>query len=434
MTAEVSVMNRIGVALAADSAVTVRSGGTTGKIYTSADKLFCLVSGAPIGIMVYGSANHVRVPWETIIKEFRKAGAGNAQATVFDYRTAFINFLDVNGAMFSDADERQSIRRELQFYIHTWIRADLKNALGAALEADEKDELDQKDVKKIVAAKVKDLSKSIDESPFAEGFSLKDVTAAQEQYRDISEETVNIEIGELPITPSVRKNLCETLCSALVRRVTLASEPSGIVIAGFGTSEYLPRLEDVEISGRVLGRTRISKSGSATIDEQNDSVVKAFAQTEGVNAFMKGVHHQLLSFFERSTKELMKQLTDITVDKVHEQSPELADSLKKAIEPALKTASDNLDRSWEERVRKHWEPVIDVIAYLPKDELAATAEALVNLTGFRKQVTPEQETVGGPIDVAIITKGDGFVWMRRKNYFESDLNPITMGRLNNGDS
>lgn len=66
---------------------------------------------------------------------------------------------------------------------------------------------------------------------------------------------------------------------------------------------------------------------------------------------------------------------------------------------------------------------------LPKDELAAMAESLVNLTKFRRRVTPERETVGGPIDVAVITKGDGFVWVRRKHYFDPALNPRVVARL-----
>ncbi len=34
----------------------------------------------------------------------------------------------------------------------------------------------------------------------------------------------------------------------------------------------------------------------------------------------------------------------------------------------------------------------------------------------------EQETVSDPIDVAVISKGDGFVWIKRKHYFERELN------------
>jgi hypothetical protein len=34
----------------------------------------------------------------------------------------------------------------------------------------------------------------------------------------------------------------------------------------------------------------------------------------------------------------------------------------------------------------------------------------------------DPETVGGPIDVAVISKGDGFVWIKRKHYFVPELN------------
>ena len=33
------------------------------------------------------------------------------------------------------------------------------------------------------------------------------------------------------------------------------------------------------------------------------------------------------------------------------------------------------------------------------------------------------ESVGGPVDVAIISKGDGLVWINRKHYFEMEKNP-----------
>jgi hypothetical protein len=70
MTAEVAVMNRIGVSLAADSAVTI--GREANKIYTSADKLFQLAVGAPVGVMVFGNASFTGMPWETLIKAYRR--------------------------------------------------------------------------------------------------------------------------------------------------------------------------------------------------------------------------------------------------------------------------------------------------------------------------------------------------------------------------
>ena len=42
--------------------------------------------------------------------------------------------------------------------------------------------------------------------------------------------------------------------------------------------------------------------------------------------------------------------------------------------------------------------IMSVVEMLPKEELAEMAEALVNLTSFKRRVTPDAETVGGPID------------------------------------
>jgi hypothetical protein len=67
-------------------------------------------------------------------------------------------------------------------------------------------------------------------------------------------------------------------------------------------------------------------------------------------------------------------------------------------------------------------PVLDSVEALPLDELASMAKALVNLTSFKRRVTMDPESVGGPIDVAVITKGDGFIWIERKHYFKPELN------------
>jgi hypothetical protein len=75
------------------------------------------------------------------------------------------------------------------------------------------------------------------------------------------------------------------------------------------------------------------------------------------------------------------------------------------------------------RHREYVGPIIRVVAMLPKDELASMAESLVNLTSFKRRVSEQRETVGCPIDVAVISRGDGFIWIKRKHYFQPELNP-----------
>ena len=73
---------------------------------------------------------------------------------------------------------------------------------------------------------------------------------------------------------------------------------------------------------------------------------------------------------------------------------------------------------------------LNAVSVLPKDELAELAEmaeSLISLTSLRRRMSPDAETVGGPVDVAVISKGDGLIWMRRKHYFKSELNHAFFG-------
>lgn len=66
--------------------------------------------------------------------------------------------------------------------------------------------------------------------------------------------------------------------------------------------------------------------------------------------------------------------------------------------------------------------ILNAVSVLPKDELAAMAEALVTLTSLRRHVSMSPETVGGAVDVAVISKYDGFTWIKHKSYYDPDIN------------
>jgi hypothetical protein len=90
---------------------------------------------------------------------------------------------------------------------------------------------------------------------------------------------------------------------------------------------------------------------------------------------------------------------------------------------------ERLLEQWDaERRTRYSEPIMSIVASLPKGELAALAESLVNMTKAKRSFSDQAETVAGPIDVVVITGGDGFVWIKRKHYFQPDLNPRFMSK------
>ena len=94
MTAELIVMNKNGLALAADSAVSVSTGGTTTKIYNTANKLFALSKYNPIGVMIYGSAEIMGLPWEVVIKRHRELLGEKSFQSLDGYIEHFLDYLN----------------------------------------------------------------------------------------------------------------------------------------------------------------------------------------------------------------------------------------------------------------------------------------------------------------------------------------------------
>jgi hypothetical protein len=83
----------------------------------------------------------------------------------------------------------------------------------------------------------------------------------------------------------------------------------------------------------------------------------------------------------------------------------------------------DVERFMDRLKRKSRDETYGMVDFMPKQELAYTAEAFVTLTSIKRKVSAQQETVGGPIDVAIVTRNEGFAWIKRKHYFDIQLNP-----------
>ncbi|HUI72200.1 MAG TPA: hypothetical protein VL354_16895, partial [Spirochaetia bacterium] len=95
---------------------------------------------------------------------------------------------------------------------------------------------------------------------------------------------------------------------------------------------------------------------------------------------------------------------------------------RRTLEPIRAPAMKRVQESIDTTKRGRYEALIGVISTLPKIELAQMAESLVTLTSLKRHISASAETVGGPIDVALLSKGDGLIWIKRKHYFDKDLN------------
>lgn len=215
------------------------------------------------------------------------------------------------------------------------------------------------------------------------------------------------------------RKIAATLCC----RVGLTDSFAGVVVAGFGDKEHLPALRSAQVVIRVLDRLKYQSEDQVTITTEENAVIVPFAQVDVVDLFMRGVDPR----YDAMVAGFVQQVVGECPTEVLRTLPGLSDDHRREITERWASVGPGLVQAFRERLHatidRHWvQPIMNVVAILPKNELAALAEALVSLTSLKRKVSLDAETVGGPIDVAVISKGDGLVWIQRKHYFKPELN------------
>ena len=200
---------------------------------------------------------------------------------------------------------------------------------------------------------------------------------------------------------------------------------SGVVFAGFGEADVFPSLREFHVEGYAADFLKKHlHSGSAIDVKGNIANVRAFAQAEMVVRFMEGVDPEYEQYVEEQIEHILRGYPAVLLQSIDcltdEQRTTLSVKFDTAAGQVMSTVHGQLRA---ERTRVFADPITELVNALPKEELGAMAESLVNLTSLKRRLSWDSETVGGPIDVAVISKGDGLIWIKRKHYFDGDLNP-----------
>lgn len=432
MTAEIAIMNKTAVALAADSAVTIEQ-DKGNKIFNTVNKLFALSKYQPVGIMIYGGANFMDVPWESIIKIYRAKLGKEKFSTLKEYADNFLTFLTENTTLFPESEQEKHFFRTIAGYF-----VDIKN------EIDEEVKTKLVSDKKIAETSVKDIVEQMIKKHFDlwdKASRLNHIAADYdksllEKYGELINKARNEVFQQLPISEKSFNEL-RIICTNIFSKDSFARNSSGIVIAGFGEEETFPSLVSFAIEAKINNSLKYKKEKDAVISFESNACIIPFAQREMVDTFIQGVDpyynkivtDYLFEYFAKYPDYIMDSIENIDTNRKQEFS-------KKLKEIGISILADFNKKLQDYRETFHINPIINAVSFLPKDELAAMAESLVNLTSFKRKISLDAETVGGPIDVVVISKGDGFIWIKRKHYFKPELNPHFFAnyfRENKGD-
>ncbi len=390
MTAEIVIMNKQAIALASDSAVTMTH-EMGEKIKTSANKLFALSKYHPIGIMIYNNTDLMGIPWETIIKIYRNELDKKGFDSLKEYADNFIAFLDNGNPLFSDSVQKEYLSFAVYGYFY-FIEEQILESVEFIIS--EKQKITQDEIK--------------------------------EKYGETIEKVMYEVFQELPISKLHSDQLKEIAASLFSKFPDSISTQnlSGVVFAGFGEKEIFPSIKAYDIEGIVNNKLKYRESLTDEISHKTDASIIPFAQREMVDTFMQGIDPSYRNLEESYLNKIFNEFTDLSLNLLKTGKNDNKLKSKKI----LQKSSERIILDFQKKLENHRQemyidPVLSVVSMLSKDELAAMAETLVNLTSFKRKITMGSETVGGPIDVAVISKGDGFIWIKRKHYFKPELNP-----------
>lgn len=129
MTCEVVVMNRLGIVLAADSAITFQNNsekGATTSFSTGANKIFQLSNHEPVGAMIFNSASLNEIPWELVLKSFRSNLSDSKFSTINEYSDALTQFIINNKKLFPEAHLEEHTRKRIAAALFTMLNWSLQ--------------------------------------------------------------------------------------------------------------------------------------------------------------------------------------------------------------------------------------------------------------------------------------------------------------------
>lgn len=411
MTAIVGIMNKHAIAVAADSAETIGNGV---KIYNKANKIFTLSKSHPVGIAICGGAYLSGVvPWELVIKQYRKRLGDKSFLTIKEYIDDFIAYLKLNNYFVEKEDASA--------FLKTWA-LDLwkKDVVDAVLNKNCDDDYTQKDFDSIgnyISNIINDIKSNecIDSlTSITKEEISKELDSVLEYIKQSIEKTLPNKYQE------IENDIVELYTKVLTTKGDYMPMHTGLAFFGYGDADIYPTLINVEIGMVIADTLSWYISGIHQINNTNTSSIVPMAQTDIMHTIIGGIDPKLQSYILDCTHNTMQKFIDGLHDILAKHDSKMASVLSSvSLDPLMQELSDTIK---QKKQLQYISPLLTIVSSLEKEDLADLAENLIYLTSLKRKITPTLETVGGPVDVAVVSKCDGFIWMKRKHYFDPNLN------------
>jgi len=369
LTAILGILNKNAVALAADSATTLTSARGE-KIYNNANKLFNLSLYHPIGLMICNSAELAGIPWETIIKVYRKQLDAKRFDTLPEYAENFIGYLQQVFASQLDAEDQAramlTLSTDLTGYVlqqvtDSWqsnsppAGANLNVVANAEMRGQFLPSLLDKFHSTPAIASTTHYTLANFDSEYGTIIRKYLTTWVQQNHGSdiiLEDETI---AAIIELTHAYGQNEAQFDASG---------SWSGLVTAGFGEKDIFPQLLSFRVGPVFGGIIRAVPERQVKISSTQPSAIEPFAQSDVIKTFWEGID----PFMASAAVESMAGVVDDTVKFIIEVLPE-ADQPK--VKQWLSDSRPEILKELTSRLQKvaqtkNRQPMLDAVSTLSK--------------------------------------------------------------------
>ena len=399
MTAQVIAMNGYGVAISADSAVSLGSIRT----FETAEKIYPLMLPHRLAILHSGSVNFGGIPFPVLIADWKRQLSTKPHRDARAYKDNFIDWLEHHSEWFSDS------RNEGQF---TWFVEDRINKVSQMMQeyAEAKEEF-------ILADLLAEWIKECLDAGTWEGINSKDVSLLLDEVDD----SIQNLLDQYPRAKEQidnNKDLFEEYLSVSYTSKILGGtdfiSSTTLVFVGYGENDILPSYVSVDIAGVLKGKVANFEDTNLSLSTDQDTLFGIYmpAQRDAMTSFLQGYDWEFIHSFIDSASGHFGTLMEKVIELNDGKNSELDEYLNEVINDFKEDLHGFRENLSEDRflvkLRRS-------LSSLPIGSLANVVKALIEIQGLRQTTSAQFNSVGGPTDVAIIEPLEGFQWIQHKS-------------------
>ena len=380
--------------------------------YNSMNKVFPISRKYVYGAITYGSTVIHNVSIDQVLKEFRSfLDSKNEVKDFFEILSSFVEFIKQKNSYYKfDIAERSNCYELIKGLVADWGNK-IKNIIATDDVTTQIDDI------------LNDLFAVIQGAIKIENYDVSSYIGTT--YKSEFDSLINMIVPELNNYPTQKecfwKYICEYFNLSLTKET---SNAMGLFFCGYGKNDAFPKFTHIELYNVIGGKVKYKLIENYE-ESNNQAQIVPLAQKDVILTFFKGISSTFINYIPQKVESIINAKIDAISDT-------FTDSQKRELKEELLFVKNEIASAIDATIQNsNVMPILNSVQLIPLAEMAFFAENLVNMTTLKRTfaIDGNQQTVGGPTDVAVLSKGDGFVWIKRKLYFDGQLNPNYALRL-----